>query len=196
MKNFHIALISTAVVSVFGISSEVMAHAGVTGSHPVWDSESATSPSGISNAGYLEGSSPVLGVTISHSCAHKAPYPALNHVVVVLPIGKGTLLLDGNKVTATGALPGNLKSVEDLQINGLLAQDPNTNAWNFTLTGVPSGMNTGTKGASAPKAFANPEFKYQPDLRIGTMVKTAVAPFVVWEKQCFFTHPVLLLIGI
>lgn len=175
MKKFPLSVISAACL--FSFSSEIMAHAGVMGSHAAWDSASATSPTGLSNSGYLEGTSPVLAVTISHSCAHEEPYPRLNHVVVVLPIGKDTVLLDGSKVTATGVLPGSLKNVEELQANGLLAQDATANAWNFTLTGLASGVSTGTSGVTAPKVFANPEFKYQPDPQIGTITKTAVIPF-------------------
>jgi len=171
-------VVGVVFVGSLGVSAEAFAHAGVLTSHNVWDNTSATSPAGNSNGGYLEGTSPILGVTISHSCADAEPYPAVNHVVVVLPIGKDTLLLDGSQVNATETLPGSLTQVEDLQINGLFAQEATANAWNFTLTGLPSGVSTGTGGATGPKALANAEFKYQPDFRTGTLFKTAVVPFI------------------
>ncbi len=176
MKNRKF-LTMAILIATFGHNSAVFAHAGIAASHATWDSASATSPTGNANTGYLEGSSPIIGATISHSCAHEDPYPPLNHAVVVLPIGKETVLLDGAKVTASGTLPGSLNSVEDLQVNGLFAQDATVNAWNFTLTGLPSGISTGASGVAGPKALVNPEFKYQPDYRIGTMLKTEVIPF-------------------
>ncbi len=169
-------LATSILIATLGSANNVFAHAGITASHATWDNASATSPTGNANAGYLEGSSPILGVTISHSCGHAEPYADTNHVVVVLPIGKDTFLLDGSKLT-TSTLPGTLTQAEDLQINKLLAQDTTANAWNFTLVGVPAGINTGTGGVAAPKALVNPEFKYQPAYKTGTMLKTEIIPF-------------------
>lgn len=181
MKKLHISIISAAIMAALGSSTNVMAHAGITGSHFAWDSASGTSPTGNTNGGYLEGTSPIIGATISHTCAHEEPYPNLNHVIVVMPIGKDTLLLDGGKVTFGGTagnlLPGSLANIEAIAMPKL-AQDPAAaNAWNFTLVGVKSGDATGKGGATAPKAFANSEFKYQPSIAIGTMATTDIIPF-------------------
>jgi hypothetical protein len=191
MKKIHNAVLGAAVASVVCASGDVFAHAGVYQSHTPWDSASNTS-TGLANSGFLEGTSPIVGVTISHTCAHEAPYPNLTGVGIVLPIGQDTLLLDGGKVTYYGAaanaakdnkLPGNLSAIEDLKVGS--AADPSAdNAWNYTLTGYPTGVKagSGTDGGTAPKAFANPEFKFAPEAAKKSLLYTQVTPFVNHAK--------------
>lgn len=157
-----------------------MAYAGIYGSRDVWSGDSA-----INKAGFLEGTAPIIKVTLSHTCAHEAPYPNDTAAGVVAPIGSKALLLNGalyeaNKNSyATSGLQDQLTQQGIAAIaSGFLAQDPNanTNAWNFTLTGYPSSTQAG--GATGPKVLGSVEFMKAPDPAKGTLWTTPVTPFV------------------
>lgn len=81
MKRIHMALFSTVLASSLGVSTEVMAHAGMLSKNPSNAAENST------KGEYLEGSSPLVAAAISHSCAHEAPYPDLTGAAVVWPMG-------------------------------------------------------------------------------------------------------------
>lgn len=185
MNNIKTTLLSAAITSSMLVSSHVMAHAGIYGSHDVWMTYKDANGKEIVNVGgFLEGTSPIIDVTLSHTCAHEAPYPNNTAAGVVAPIGTSALLLNGAIYEANKNAYSSQGFMDSLLANGIepvasqfKAQDASSgNAWNYTLTGYPSGTQTG--GATGPKSLAAPEFKYSPEVARGTQWSTPVAPFV------------------
>ena len=104
-------ILAAAVTAAMGTTGNAFAHAGIFASQTVGDVAENTGlgfaadgttvvkDTSVSATGFLEGTSPLIGATIGHTCGHEEPYPDESDIGLVLPVGGDSVILKAKTVS-------------------------------------------------------------------------------------------------